>query len=157
MKKWMLIILTIVIIIIIWQLVAIYQTAMSPIRENEKEVSQIAQQQKGLHTITNFYNYNGTSSYTIIVGLNEDNEEHILWFNDKKEIVLSKPAKEGIAKEDVLNFLDTDRTPKKIISVSLAMEDEEPLWEIKFKDENDRYNLYYIEFENGVYYQRITF
>jgi uncharacterized protein YpmB len=56
-----------------------------------------------------------------------------------------------------MKYVDTDRKPSEVLSVSLAMENDIPLWEIKFKDQNDRYNLYYIKFEDGEYYQRITF
>ncbi|WP_139364872.1 cell wall elongation regulator TseB-like domain-containing protein [Sutcliffiella halmapala] len=145
------------VIFLIWQIVSIYYTAMKPINDNINDASQIAMTEKNLHTISEVYTYNGTTPYTIVQGTNDEKEELIIWLDEKKEIALTVNAKEGIVKEDVMKYVDTDRTPSEIISISLAMENKVPLWEIKFKDQNDRYNLYYIKFENGDYYQRITF
>lgn len=157
MKKWIIIICTLTVIFLLWQIVSIYHTAMSPIREDENEAAQIAKEEKNLHTINEVYTYNGTNSYTIIQGMDDKDEEIIIWFDEEKKIALTANAKDGIAKKDVMKYVDTNRKPAEVISVSLAMENEIPLWEIKFKDQNDRYNLYYIKFEDGEYYQRITF
>lgn len=157
MKKWIIIISTLIFILLVWQLVSIYHTAMSPIREDENEAAEIAKEEKNLQTINEVYTYNGTTPYTIVQGTDDKNEEIIIWVDEKKKIALTANASDGVAKKDVMKYVDTDRKPSEILSVSLAMENNIPLWEIKFKDQNDRYNLYYIKFEDGEYYQRITF
>lgn len=157
MKKWILIILTIIILVVTWQLISIYHSAMSPIRADIEEASQIAKTEENLHTISEVYTYNGTIPYTIVRGMNDEEEDLLIWINDQKEIVLTVKADEGIPKEDVMKYVDTDRTLSEVISVTLAMENEIPLWEVKFKDQDNRINLYYIKFSDGDYYQRITF
>ena len=147
MKKWIIFSIIMVAIIFLWQFISIYQTAMSPVKDEIEKGVAVAQKGAELQTVEEVAAYNGTNSYVIVQGM----------VKESKEIVHTMKKKDGIPKEEVLNYLQTDREPKEIISISLAMEKNTPLWEIKFKDSNDQYNLYYVKFENGEYFQRIIF
>ncbi len=156
MKKWILISIIMIAIIILWQVISIYQTAMSPVKKEMEHAAEIAKQETNLMTVDQISTYNGTNAYIIVQGTNEENEEMVVWVDENKEVVLTR-AEDGIPKEEVLNYLQTDREPKEIISVTLAMEKNTPLWEIKFKDSNNQYNFHYIKYDNGEYFQRIIF
>ena len=41
--------------------------------------------------------------------------------------------------------------PKQIVKVKLGAENDIPLWEITYIDQEDRYTYYYLEFQNGEY------
>ena len=41
--------------------------------------------------------------------------------------------------------------PKEIIKVKLGAQNDIPLWEITYIDQEDRYTYYYLEFQNGAY------
>ncbi|MCM3617334.1 DUF5590 domain-containing protein [Sutcliffiella horikoshii] len=157
MKKWIILSIVLVAIIILWQAISIYQTAMSPVKDEMERATEIAKQDAGLITVEEASTYNGTQSYIIVQGINGENEKMVAWVNEENEIVHLTKAEDGVPKEDVLNYLQTDREPKEIISITLAMEKNTPLWEIKFKDNNDQYNLHYIKYDNGEYFQRIIF
>ncbi|KMJ59725.1 hypothetical protein AB685_02340 [Bacillus sp. LL01] len=157
MKKWILYSIILIAIVTLWQLITIYQTAMSPVKDEMERATEIAKQEANLQTVDEVSSYNGTSSFIIVQGTDDENEEMVVWVDENQEVVHLAQKEEGIAKEEVLNYLQTDREPKEIISVSLAMEKNTPLWEIKFKDNNNQYNLYYIKYENGEYFQRIIF
>ncbi|WP_339146473.1 MULTISPECIES: DUF5590 domain-containing protein [unclassified Sutcliffiella] len=157
MKKWIIFSIVMIAIIILWQVISIYLTAMSPVKEEMERATEIAKQEASLNTVEEVTTYNGTHSYIIVQGTNEEKEEMVAWVNEENEIVHLAKAQDGIPHQEVLNYLQTDREPKEIISVMLAMEKNTPLWEIKFKDNNDQYNLHYIKYENGEYFQRIIF
>jgi uncharacterized protein YpmB len=157
MKKWIILIACFIFIVVTWQAISIYHTAMGPVKEDKEQAVESAKQAAGLQTINEVYSYNGTTPYVIIQGVNSENEEMVVWVDENGEIAHSALAEEGIKREDVLQYLNTERDPSEIISVTLAMEKNIPLWEIKFKDQNNQYNLYYIKFENGEYFQRIIF
>ncbi|QFT89367.1 hypothetical protein FIU87_11980 [Bacillus sp. THAF10] len=157
MKNWIIISSICIVILLIWQFSSVYFTAMSPIKEAKEKAEKIAMQEANLQSVEEISTYNGTKAYTIIQGTNSDGESVIVWVNDKQKVVHAALEKNGIAKEEVLNYLETDRDPQEIISITLAMEKNTPLWEIKFKDTQNQYNLYYIKYENGEYFQRIIF
>ncbi|KPB06635.1 cell wall elongation regulator TseB-like domain-containing protein [Bacillus sp. CHD6a] len=157
MKKWIIFSIIMIAIIILWQFISIYQTAMSPVKDQMEKGVAVAQKGAELQTVEDVAAYNGTDSFVIVHGMDSKKEELVVWVKESKEIVRTMKKKDGIPREDVLNYLQTDREPKEIISISLAMEKNTPLWEIKYKDINDQYNLYFIKFENGEYFQRIIF
>ncbi|CAG9622621.1 cell wall elongation regulator TseB-like domain-containing protein [Sutcliffiella rhizosphaerae] len=157
MKKWLIISGFIIVLIILWQGSSIYHSALSPVKNAQDQGARVAVQQANLQSIEEVSSYNGTQSYIIVQGTNNEGNELIVWVDDNQEIAFTALAEEGISKEEVLGYLQTDRDPKEIIAVSLAMEKNTPLWEIKYKDLNDQYNLYYIKFETGEYFQRIIF
>ena len=156
MRKWILFGMIVFFSIILWLSISIYQTAFSPVKEDEKKASTLALQLSDIDVVTNVDIYRGTEYYMIVQGFTAEEEEIIVWILDD-EIVETKKASEGIQRNEVLNYVQTDRNPKEIVSITLAMERNIPLWEIKFKDANDRYNLYYVTYENGEFFQRITF
>ena len=157
MKKWIILTFTILLVIILWQAISIYQATISPLKDEKEYAGEIVKNNTEIQTIQAVDVYNGTNVYRIVRGINTENEELIAWLNEEDEVVLLKKAEDGIKKEEVLQYLDTKRTPKKIISISLAMEKNIPLWEIKFTDDNDRYHFYYIKFSDGEFFQRISF
>ncbi|WP_096153826.1 cell wall elongation regulator TseB-like domain-containing protein [Bacillus sp. FJAT-45066] len=157
MKKWIIIILVVALIIFLWQVISIYQSTISPLKSEKEYAGEIVKNKTEIQTIQAVDVYNGTNVYHIVSGTNADNEQLIAWLNEEDEVVLMKKADEGIKKEEVLQFLNTNRTPKKIISITLAMEKNIPLWEVKFTDTDDRYHFYYIKFDDGEFFQRISF
>ncbi|MGD6775006.1 MULTISPECIES: cell wall elongation regulator TseB-like domain-containing protein [Bacillaceae] len=157
MKKWIIFSIIMIAIILLWQFISIYQTAMSPVKDEIEKGVAVAQRGSELQSVEEVAAYNGTNSYVIVQGTDSEKEELVVWVKESKEVVHTMKMKDGIPREEVLNYLQTDREPKEIISISLAMEKNTPLWEIKFKDSNDQYNLYYVKFENGEYFQRIIF
>ena len=157
MKKWIIFSIIMIAIIFLWQFISIYQTAMSPVKDEIEKGVTVAQKGAELQTVEEVAAYNGTNSYVIVQGMDSENEKLVVWVKDSKEIVHTMKMEDGIPRAEVLNYLQTDREPKEIISISPAMEKNTPLWEIKFKDSNDQYNLYYVKFDNGEYFQRIIF
>ncbi|MGY3715016.1 cell wall elongation regulator TseB-like domain-containing protein [Sutcliffiella cohnii] len=157
MKKWIISILVIGIGIVLWQSISTYQSATSSLKQDERRATQLAYELSDITKVEQIDIYRGTTFYMIVQGLTASDEKIVIWIDEEEKIVETKNSSDGIPREEVLNYLQTDRNPQKIHSISLAMENNLPLWEIKFTDAANRYNLYYITFEKGEFFQRITF
>ncbi|MED4014827.1 DUF5590 domain-containing protein [Sutcliffiella cohnii] len=157
MKKWIISILVIGIGIVLWQSISTYQSATSSLKQDERRAAQLAYELSDITKVEQIDIYRGTTFYMIVQGLTASDETIVIWIDEEEKIVETKNSSDGIPREEVLNYLQTDRNPQKIHSISLAMENNLPLWEIKFTDAANRYNLYYITFEKGEFFQRITF
>lgn len=159
MKKW---IFTIIIVIVASGIFGayVYNKAMEKKIPKESKSVEIAKEKAKITKVNTVDYYNGKSSYTVVQGTDEKGEQLIVWVPDKKGNVLVKKKSEGISKKETLQKLAEQATgegaepkpkPKEIIKVKLGAQNDIPLWEITYIDQEDRYTYYYLEFQNGVY------
>ncbi|MCM3566818.1 DUF5590 domain-containing protein [Neobacillus mesonae] len=153
MKKWILSISIILAVIIVGTAIKIYFSSMQPVKAAEaKALKQAADKVK---EIDDFHIYNGQEQVNVIEGKNKRGQKVIVWIPNKSKKVIVRKAKDGLTKEDAVNKLLKEKSPKKIISVRLGMEKNIPLWEIYYRSENNLMNYYYIDFETGDWLKKI--
>lgn len=63
--------------------------------------------------------------------------------------MLVKKQSSGITKDEALKKVNKEYSPVEIISVRLGMDEEIPIWEVKYKDKSDRYTFDYVNFYDG--------
>ncbi|PEX92291.1 MULTISPECIES: cell wall elongation regulator TseB-like domain-containing protein [Bacillus cereus group] len=159
MKKW---IFAIIIVIVASGIYGayVYNKAMDKKIPKESKSVEIAKEKAKLTKVKSVDYYNGKSSYTVVQGTDEKGEQIIVWVPDKKGNVLVKKKSEGISEKEALQRLADQATgkgdepkpkPKQIVKVKLGAENDIPLWEITYIDQEDRYTYYYLEFQNGEY------
>ncbi|PFI22748.1 cell wall elongation regulator TseB-like domain-containing protein [Bacillus cereus] len=159
MKKW---IFAIIIVIVASGIYGayVYNKAMDKKIPKESKSVEIAKEKAKLTKVKSVDYYNGKSSYTVVQGTDEKGEQIIVWVPDKKGNVLVKKKSEGISEKEALQKLADQATgkgdepkpkPKQIVKVKLGAENDIPLWEITYIDQEDRYTYYYLEFQNGEY------
>lgn len=159
MKKW---IFAIIIVIVASGIYGayVYNKAMEKKIPNESKSVEIAKEKAKLTKVKSVDYYNGKSTYTVVQGVDEKGEQIIVWVPDKKGNVLVKKKSEGISEKEALQRLAEQATgkgdkskpkPKQIVKVKLGAENDIPLWEITYIDQEDRYTYYYLEFQNGEY------
>ncbi|MBE7118896.1 DUF5590 domain-containing protein [Bacillus cereus] len=159
MKKW---IFAIIIVIVASGIYGayVYNKAMEKKIPKESKSVEIAKEKAKLTKVKSVDYYNGKSSYTVVQGTDEKGEQIIVWVPDKKGNVLVKKKSEGISEKEALQRLAEQATgkgdkpkpkPKQIVKVKLGAENDIPLWEITYIDQEDRYTYYYLEFQNGEY------
>ncbi|MCH1624713.1 DUF5590 domain-containing protein [Ferdinandcohnia quinoae] len=150
MKKWIFIII-IILILVVWRAISIYQSAFEPVKQAEEKATQIALENTDLQSIENTYSYYGTNAYQVILGKNQDDEEIIVWVPENKGDVVLRKVSEGITEEEALHILSKERNPKEIRSIKLGIEDHLPIWEIIYIGEDNRLTYYKLYFETGKY------
>jgi len=93
----------------------------------------------------------GKSSYAVVQGVDEKGEQIIVWVPEKKGNVLVRKKNEGISEKKALQIVAGERKPKELVKAKLGAENDVPLWEITYIDQEGRYTYYYLEFQDGKY------
>lgn len=63
----------------------------------------------------------------------------------------SAEKSEGISEKKAIQIVASERKPKEFVKVKLGAENDVPLWEITYIDQEGRYTYYYLEFQDGKY------
>lgn len=153
-KKWILI--SSLIVIVFFAIFAkVYLTAREPVKAAEKKAVALAEKQANLKQVNEFHVYHGLETVNVIEGKNRKGEKIIVWIPEKTKKVIVKKAKSGLSREDAIQKLTQERTPKKIVSVRLGMEKNVPFWEIYYLSDNNLINYYYVHFQTGEWLKKI--
>jgi uncharacterized protein YpmB len=156
MKKWLLI-FVIFVIVILWQSIHTYNTALDYKSQAYEIAISVAKEHESLVEIKEVTTYNGNASYTIVYGVTSDQNERIICVpnSDDKEIISIDP-KEGISKEKAIDILKANRNPLEIKDATIGIEQDVPIWEITYLDHQGRYSYYYITFKDGKFIKRYS-
>ncbi|UTI41506.1 DUF5590 domain-containing protein [Niallia sp. RD1] len=148
MKKWIWIIIVVFLIGLALS-INTYVKAMKPVKSARETAEEIAMNETDLKNMDSFQLYNGKESYYILEGKNDDNEDIIVWINEKTHQVTEKRKKDGLTKQEALNILLSKQSPEKVNAVRLGMYDGLPVWEIFSHTDKDSINYHWIDFETG--------
>ncbi|MBS4217332.1 DUF5590 domain-containing protein [Bacillus sp. FJAT-49711] len=155
MKKWTLILLPFIILIIFGSLY-VYKKAREPLLSAEQYAENRAKAEAELVSNDKFFVYHGTKTYYVIMGDNQEGIETIVWIPEKKdEDIIIKKASEGISENEAVSKLVNEEKPKKILGTRLGMEKNLPVWELSYLDQNSKLNYYYIHFDTGKWWRKI--
>ena len=102
--------------------------------------------------------YNGTGSLTVVFGKDEKDVAKAVFVKEKaksekdmKVIALEK----GLTAKEALASVKKEKTVKKLLHVKLGMEDDATVWEVAFKNEQNKLNYVYVSFSDGEWQKRI--
>ncbi|MFP5107879.1 cell wall elongation regulator TseB-like domain-containing protein [Neobacillus sp. C211] len=154
MKKWI-IFIVIFIVVIFGLLIKVYFTSVDPVKAAEKKAVALANKEISIKEVEDFHIYNGIETVNVIEGKSNNGEKIIVWIPEKSKKVYVKKAKDGLSKEEAIQKLLQEKSPKKVISVRLGMEKNIPLWEIYYRSNNNLINYYYVHFETGEWLKKI--
>jgi uncharacterized protein YpmB len=154
MKKWI-IFLAIFVVIILGLAIKIYFSAVNPVKAAEKKAVKLANESIQINVVQDFHIYNGIETVNVIEGNSKNGEKIIVWIPEKSKQVFVRKAKDGLSKEEAVQKLLQEKSPKKIISVRLGMEKNIPLWEIYYRSQNNLINYYYVHFDTGEWLKKI--
>jgi uncharacterized protein YpmB len=155
-KKWFLI-SGFIIVVIIGLVLAVYLSAVDPLKKAEKIAVDIAEKETSLVTVKDFSLYNGSKTYYVVRGTNRKGTDLIVWIpeEEKNRKIVVKNAKYGVSEKEAVQKLYDEKHPQEIISVKLGMENNIPLWEIYYRSDDDLINYYYVDFESGEWLKNI--
>jgi uncharacterized protein YpmB len=153
-KKWIFI-AVLFLLLIAGVSIRVYVNAIKPVNAAEQQALALAKKSVSISKVNDFHIYNGLESIDVIEGKNKQGENIIVWIPEKSKKVIVKRAKDGLSKQEAIQKLLQEKKPKQIISVSLGMEKDIPLWEIYYRSENNLINYYYIDFETGEWLKKI--
>ncbi|MBT2701524.1 DUF5590 domain-containing protein [Bacillus sp. ISL-40] len=154
MKKWI-IFIVIFIVVIFGLLIKVYFTSVEPVKSAEKKAVALANKEISIKEVEDFHIYNGIETVNVIEGKSNKGEKIIVWIPEKSKKVYVEKAKDGLSKEEAIQKLLQEKSPKKVISVRLGMEKNIPLWEIYYRSNNNLINYYYVHFDTGEWLKKI--
>ncbi|MBS4176591.1 DUF5590 domain-containing protein [Lederbergia citrea] len=155
MKKWILII-SLLLILSVGASAFVYINARAPLKSAEQYAEKRAKTEANLISTDQFYMYNGSASYYVIVGEQKNKEKIVVWIpEDKKQKIVTKKLSEGVSEREAIAKLLKEESPKKILGSRLGMEKSLPVWELAYLDRNSKLNYYYIHFDSGKWWRKI--
>ncbi|WP_212935392.1 cell wall elongation regulator TseB-like domain-containing protein [Bacillus hominis] len=164
MKKW---IFAIIIVIVASGIYGayVYNKAMEKKIPKESKSVEIAKEKAKLTNVKSVDYYNGESSYTVVQGTDEKGEQLIVWVPEKKGETIIRKKSEGISEKDALQRTieqvgdeskEPKSKPKEILKVKLGVENNIPLWEVTYIDDDNRYSYYNLAFQDGQFLKRYS-
>lgn len=157
MKKWLIISAISLFLITIGVAIYTYSIVRSPLTDQLTEAEDIILASNQLETISNITYYHGSSSYFVANGIDTDGDEAFAWLLEgetEPTEVLKESA--GITSEEAVAITESEMNPETIQSVKLGMEDNLPLYEVKYQTDNNHQGYYYLTFEDGSYIKRYS-
>ncbi|WP_249871844.1 cell wall elongation regulator TseB-like domain-containing protein [Oceanobacillus saliphilus] len=103
--------------------------------------------------------YNGSESYHILYGKNDENEEKLIFYpleGTEKELTTIDRS-EIISEEEILSLWQSQCNGCEFVKINPALENNEPLWEIKYNDMNNRYVMDYVSIYDGSLVEQYRF
>lgn len=134
----------------------VYNNAMAPVKKAREAAEERLKEETDIENVDEFYLYNGSQTFYVIIGKNSTGQEKAAWIPDnKKDDVLLRKMSDGVSKQDAVQKLLSEKKPKEILGVRLGMEKSLPVWELSYLDENSNLNYYYIHFDSGKWWRKI--
>ncbi len=155
MKKWISIIVLVLLVIGTAASILLYQASRNPLDlQAEKAVSRV-ENETAIVEVENTSFYNGSKSYVVVTGKNEQDEKMVAWVPNEKGKIIEKKWADGLSKDQALNKLRDEKQPKEVLSVRLGYESVGPVWEITYLDNQDNLNYFYLLFSTGEWWRKI--
>ncbi|MCR8846911.1 DUF5590 domain-containing protein [Rossellomorea sp. SC111] len=155
MKKWITIIVLLFIVIGISASVLLYQVSRNPLDHQRDLALKRVKDETGIVKVEETSFYNGSTSYVVVTGENEQKEKLVAWVPDKKGKIIEEKWANGITKDQAINKLNDEKEPKELLSVRLGYESVGPVWEMTYLDQQDNLNYYYLLFSSGEWWRKI--
>ena len=149
MKKNIFIVSIVVMIVVIAFSISVYQTASKPLHKAEDEAFAVAKSSAGIAKVDDFYWYNGTETYFTVTGTNQEDEAVIaIVAQDGGETTVLNQA-DIITEAEAVQLTRQAVNPKEILEARIGIEEDTPIWEVAYKQENGRLGYYVLTLETG--------
>ncbi|MCL7745949.1 DUF5590 domain-containing protein [Halalkalibacter alkaliphilus] len=154
MKKWMILIVIIIVLSLTGLSVYAYQSIREPLRHNYAQAENYVVGQSLLKTVLTVTYYHGTDAFYVFTGLDEKDEETIVWVSAEYDFHHVEKASDGITREEAVAIVERNEEVSRIRTAKLGYERELPVYEITYINDENRKGYYYVTFEKGTFMKR---
>lgn len=148
MKKFLLLLILFIIVALVIKGIYFYQSILDPLKSEQQQVLDFINEEYSIQAITGIDYFHGETAYHVI-SATIDGEEMIIWVPYTLDQTTIRNINEGITEEGVRSIVQAELNPKNIVSIKLGMENNIPLYEVVYIDQENRYSFYYLTFKNG--------
>lgn len=116
----------------------------------EKEAAAIAEQKADIQKVKDFYWYNGTEeTFFTVEGYNSDGGLLYVVIKQNGGDTLVLDSQEVVTESEAKSIVQAEKSPAVLLEARMGIEDEEPFWEVAYKDEDGRIGYYLIAARTG--------
>lgn len=155
MKKFFLGLAVFLIALIIGAVV-VYTKSVASYNESKEQAFDYAITNSDIVVPEEFYWYNDKETYFTVVGQTEQNEELVVLINQDNGEVTSIPIEETISKQEAIQLTKQARQPDKVLEARIGIDNEIPVWEVSYRNENGRLGYYILALEDGEWLKTIN-
>ena len=142
-------ILTVLLIIIFLIAARIYYNTQQSFLDKKQEAIQLIKDTVSLTKVDKFYWFNTQETYYSLAGTDENGEAvYVIVSPDTKQITTLKQS-QVVNEQDARSITVQDKNPKEVLEARLGMLNNEPVWEISYKMQNNALGYYYIAAKTG--------
>jgi uncharacterized protein YpmB len=156
--KWIIGIFFVLCMVVLVFLIILYNQIQDSKVQGNQEAEQRVIQESTIDQIIKTTRFFGETGYHIIYGKTNDNVVQIAFLPDKPESNIVVINEEDIVSSDeVQQAWQQDCSSCQLIKIVPAMLKGDPLWEISYEDEANRYVLEYVSMYDGSQYEEFRF
>ena len=130
-------------------------SAQRPYKQAKLEAFELAKQKGDIQTPNHFYWYNGEETYFSVTGTSSNQEELVVFIQQDTGKVFVYPGAGMITKEEAISRVVEDKRPEKILEARMGLLNNEPIWEVSYKQQNGRLGYYVLSMETGQWISNI--
>lgn len=148
--------LTIILLIVLVALLFIYSQSMGSMVQAQEETVELVSLDHTVEKVNDFYWVTIDESYFTLDFTDENgNQIYAIVTQDGGDIQYYT-SQDIISHQDALSITLSENEPTKLLQPRLGMMDNQPVWEISFKADNNTLSYYYINASNGEWIQTIA-
>jgi uncharacterized protein YpmB len=150
MKKFI-IGLILVLVVVIWQLTAIYKDVNQRNASIAQKAITEAKKQFNIRHVLSAEEYRGEKSFEVIEAELDNGTKLWIWMPEKGKMAIPVTARvsDGYTKQEIEQAFQKNVSYRRLVSVKLGMENTMPVWEITYIDPNGDYVFSYYDFYSG--------
>jgi len=147
--------LIIVLSIFIVGSIYIYQQASAPFAQAEAETVTFLSERTDLERPEDFYWYNGEISTFAVKGFNVEDEEKVYIVRQEGGAISTYDAADTISEQEAIRQTREAREPRRILNAKIGVMNDTPIWEVTYKNDNNRLGYYIIDMQTGEWIRTI--
>lgn len=125
-----------------------YIRSSRPMRQAEKEATELARQYANIETVDDFYWFTREKTYFSIVGKDNKNQSLIVVVPKSGEQVTVFNQADGITENDAKEVVQSNYPDDNIRKINFGMFEDKPVWEVMTAGAQGN-NYYLIDFKKG--------
>lgn len=133
----------------------VYANSQQLVASAEAETKQEAKE-AGLTNISDFYVFNKDETYYALMGENSEGRQVYFAYQPESDYQKMGFVDEMVNEENAYSLTLYEIPDVEVRSANLGIENDTFVWEVSFRDENDRLGYHYINATTGEWYETIN-
>lgn len=159
--KWSLLIILGILVIVLVFGIFLYKDIQASKIEGYSETEKAVLNETELESVEQVTHFYGEETFHIALGHTKEQDEKLVFVpqdEDQEATEMVVIDQEDImSKEDIIAVWTEQCSDCKLIKINPAMIKEEPLWEMTYRDDTNRYVIDYLSIYDGTEYEQYRF